>query len=237
MKPNILIIGPSGTGKSSSLRNCDPTKTAILNTEQKALPFRGAAKFKMNRPVSGMENEGTKEAPKMVASMNPYWDLFKKMMKGKNSEVLVVESLTSLLEQQMRATRRFFTGFDLWGNYEIEIAKILHEAKNTDKYIAMIGIDGVLEGANGVEERYFAVQGKWKKMVEKEFVIVLFTTCIIDDEGNAQYKFVTNKQKGFENCSAKSPMGMLPPIMDNDLAEVIKLSEAFYNGEEEAPAK
>ena len=39
MKPNIFICGPSGTGKSTSMRNLPPERTVILNTEQKALPF------------------------------------------------------------------------------------------------------------------------------------------------------------------------------------------------------
>ena len=234
MKPNILILGPSGTGKSSSLRNCDPESTAILNSEQKALPFKGGAMFKMNRPVSGMHLEGKKDEEKLVPSMNPYWELFHKMMKGAKSKIIVNESLTSLFEQQMRASARFFTGFDLWGNYAQEIGKILHHSKNTEKYIVMIGIDEVLEGSAGVEERFFSVQGSWKKKVEKEFVIVLYTTCIINEAGDPEYKFITNKQKGYENVSAKSPMGMLPPIMDNDIAEVIRLSELYY-GEPATP--
>ena len=35
MKPNIFVVGPSGTGKSSSIENLNPETTAILNTEMK----------------------------------------------------------------------------------------------------------------------------------------------------------------------------------------------------------
>ena len=50
MKPNIIIVGKSGSGKSTSLRNLDAAKTAVLNTERKQLPFKGANKFK-NVPI------------------------------------------------------------------------------------------------------------------------------------------------------------------------------------------
>ena len=48
MKPNTLILGASGTGKSSSIRNLPKDTTIILNTERKTLPFREGKDFKMN---------------------------------------------------------------------------------------------------------------------------------------------------------------------------------------------
>lgn len=41
MAQEILIIGQSGTGKSTSLTNLDSTVTAIINPAKKALPFKG----------------------------------------------------------------------------------------------------------------------------------------------------------------------------------------------------
>jgi len=216
MKPNILIVGPSGSGKSSSLRNCNPENTAILNTEQKALPFKGSKNFKMNVPIPNVKN---------------YWQAFERAIKGKKVENLIVESFTSLAEHQYRESGKYYTGHNLWGNFKEEIGNILYKSKKTDKYVIFTGIDQVLEGANGVEERYLACEGSWKKKVEKEFVIVLYTTCKINEDGNPEYIFITNKQKGFENCSAKSPMGMLPPQMPNDLNLVIQEIEKYYNEE------
>jgi len=221
MKPNILILGPSGSGKSSSIRNCDPLTTGILNSEQKALPFRGGNSFKMNIAVPDMD---------------VYFDMFGKMMAGKKTKLLVNESLTSLFEHIHREASKSFSGFDFWDVYAKQIGKVLHELKNVKKYVACIGIDAVLEGAEGVEERYFGVQGSWKKKVEKEFVIVLYTACIVNEDGNPEYVFITNKQKGYLNCSAKSPMGMLPPIMPNDLSLVIEYAEKYYNGSKEEVA-
>ena len=41
MSNTILIIGESGTGKSSSLRNLNHEETFILNVLDKPLPFKG----------------------------------------------------------------------------------------------------------------------------------------------------------------------------------------------------
>lgn len=230
MKPNIFIVGPSGSGKSSCLRNLPPERTGILNSEQKALPFRGAGKF-TNVPITGLELDTTSN--QMLPSMNPYWDTFNKAIGSDKIDILVNESFTSLTEQIYASSKRFFSGFDLWANYNEEITKVLHRSKNTDKYVVFTGTDMVIEGENGVEERCINVQGnRWKKNVEKEFVIVLYTKMITDENGDPQYVFVTNKMKGHENIPAKSPMGMLPPTMPNDLALVIEYIEKYYHGEE-----
>ena len=42
----IAIMGSSGTGKSTSLRNLDPTKTCIINVSKKPLPFKNAKQYK-----------------------------------------------------------------------------------------------------------------------------------------------------------------------------------------------
>ena len=198
MKPNIFIVGPSGTGKSSSLRNLNPDTTIILNTEQKALPFREAASFKLNVPI---------------ANTDAFEKAFDKSIQSNKANVTIVESFTSLTEQVYAELSKAYKGFDFWDMYKKELMRILHKSKNTDKYVVMTGIDQVLEGAGGVEERFISVDGSLKKKVEKEFVIVLFT----------------NKQAGYENTPAKSPMGMLPKQMPNDLNKVIELAEEYYN--------
>ena len=50
MAEKVLIMGESGTGKSTSMRNLDPAKTAIVNPVGKPLPFRG--KFDMLNSVT-----------------------------------------------------------------------------------------------------------------------------------------------------------------------------------------
>ena len=45
MAEKILIMGESGTGKSTSIRNCDPNITAIVNPVGKPLPFRNSRNF------------------------------------------------------------------------------------------------------------------------------------------------------------------------------------------------
>lgn len=222
MKPNIAIVGPSGSGKSTSMRTLDPERSIILNTEMKALPFRGAGKFKLNIPI-----------PDLTA----FNAAFNRALVSDVADVCVIESFTSYTEHATVELQKAYDGFDFWNEYKKEVMRFLRKSKNTEKYIIMTAIDKVIEGSSGVEERCIAIDGSLKKLIEKEFVIVLYTDVIINEDGNPEYRFITNKQKGFENVSAKSPDGMFPPVIPNDLGNVIKLIEAYYSEDEEPKEK
>ena len=187
MKPNIIIVGKSGSGKSTSLRNLNPETTAVLNTERKQLPFKGA---------------------------------------GTEIKTIVVESFTSLVEMIYREADVRFKGFDVWSFYNKEIDRILNMSKNTDKHIIYLAIDGAYESEDGVQERFVAVDGnRWKKRVEKEFVVCLYTDNHYANE-QTSYRFRTQSQG---KDSAKSPMEMFDNLyIDNDLAQVIEKCNEYY---------
>ena len=210
MKPNIIIVGPSGSGKSTSLSSLNPKTTAFLNTERKQLPFKNAKEF-MNVPIK---------------SVSEFHSALDKAMESDKIKTIVIESFTSLIEIIFREADIRYKVFDVWSYYNKEIDKILDKSKNSDKYVIFTAIDGVYDGDNGVEERYVAVDGnRWKKRVEKEFVIALFTDVHKGDEG-VKYRFRTNTTG---RDSAKSPMGMFEDLhIPNNLGKVVEACEEYY---------
>ena len=219
-KPNIFICGSSGSGKSTSLENLDPGKTIILNTEQKQLPFRGANKFKKQ---------------KFIKDLDEFKLWFKRALDSEEAEVIVIESFTSLCEMIRVSARIKHSGWDAWSSqnikeqftgYNDEVGMVLRQSKGTDKYVIFTGIDDELSEGR-VLERWIKVDGnEWKRKVEKEFVIVLFTdTSERKEDRTVNYRFLTNSD-GI--CSAKSPKGMFPVSIPNDLSEVIKSCEEYY---------
>lgn len=42
MANNVIILGKSGTGKSSSIRTLNPKETVVINVLKKRLPFKGS---------------------------------------------------------------------------------------------------------------------------------------------------------------------------------------------------
>ena len=44
----LIVLGPSGSGKSRSIKNLNPDSTIVVNVLKKSLPFRGSeAKYSL----------------------------------------------------------------------------------------------------------------------------------------------------------------------------------------------
>jgi len=54
----IAIVGPTGTGKSTSIKHLEPKETFIINVAKKELPFKGAEKLycKENKNYKEMDD-------------------------------------------------------------------------------------------------------------------------------------------------------------------------------------
>lgn len=209
MKPNLFISGASGSGKSSSLRNLDPDKVVIINTERKQLPFRGANKFKQ-------------------AQCSNYQEFLKLLERAEKSpaEIIVIDSFTSLSEQIQAYAKATWRGFDVWSGYADLIYQIIQRTKMIDKYVVFIGIDEPLQDGNGEITKHVRVEGKaLKGSIEKEFTCVLWAK-VRNENGAIQHNFETNNDG---TTTAKTPLEMFTSqYIDNDLNYVIEQIKEYY---------
>lgn len=226
--PNILVVGPSGSGKSSSLRNLNPETTAIVNIERKALPFKGAQKFKHHIMCE--------TASDVVTQVN--------MQVGINPaiEAVVIESFQSFDESVLDTCRKTYKGYDIFTNHNKQVRDFINGLKwlglprkgIPPKFVIVLGLDEIVNLAlptgNNKATRRLKVDGKeLTGTLEKEFTIVFFTEVIEQNLGGKQlmeYKFMTNSD-GI--TSAKTPMGMFAEkYIDNDLGKVLVKVKEYY---------
>jgi len=57
----VLLVGPSGKGKTYSFRNMDPNTTGFINVENKPLPFKNQFKYHKRVDTHGQALETIKE--------------------------------------------------------------------------------------------------------------------------------------------------------------------------------
>lgn len=207
-KPNIFVCGPSGAGKSTSIRNLNPDTTIIINTERKALPFKGAGGFsKQVQPVN----------------LAQFQLAFGRALAS-DATTIVIDSFTSLAEfvyldvirYEQEDTRA------AWGRYRDTLHDILVQAKQPDKSVIFIGVDSTIQDDNMRLIKTVDVQGSLKGKVEKEFELVLWA----QPQGDGVYRFLTNSDG---RCTAKSPMDLFnTPLIDNDLNAVLTAINHYY---------
>lgn len=215
----ILIEGPSGRGKSSSFRNLPPNESLIINAERKALPFRGASKFRQERPKN----------------LKELFDILNKYKTSKKLKVLVVDSLSAVADMIDHEMGIIYSGYDIWRKYGeklYEMFKILKEYNDNGIYVILTGHDETISGDNGeMPQKRLKIKGKqWEGIVEKEFDIVLWANVTVIDETNVKYTFKT-QTNGI--IPAKSPAGMLPLEIDNDVQLVIEMAKKYDSAEEQ----
>lgn len=207
-----MIVGNSGSGKSSTFRNLPPEKTVVINTERKPLPFKSFRKFK-NIDIS---------------SYKKFVQVLAELKKNDEYEYVVIDSLTSLTEIINRYAEVSFNGYEIWKKYNEFIQDTLWAIKDLPQQVFMTGIPEHMDMGFGDTKGFVRVKGKELKYggVEKEFAVVMWTKLIEDDDGvvvDYQLEYKPNKHN-----SAKAPAEMFEGEIKNDALKVDELKEAYY---------
>jgi hypothetical protein len=216
-KPLVVIIGDSGTGKSSLLENLPPDKTVIINTENKPLPMRNFNKF---------VNINVTDWKKLDAVLN---QLSTPEMTEKYDYV-VMDSFTSTVEIINRYTRAIYTGYDVWDNYNVMITDVINRMKKLQQQCFMIALPEQKAEQFGETKAYARIKGKELKygFLEKEVAIVLFTNPEYhQDTGemvNVYMDYTPNKRN-----SAKAPRGMFTEKPTNDAKIIADKIKEYYD--------
>lgn len=203
MAQMVLIMGESGTGKSTSMRNCDPATTAIVNPVGKPLPFKG--KFEM----LNSETESRKICK------------FMKEQAAAGKKLLVVDDFQYILSVPYM-NRIKESGWDKWNDFGANYFEIIEVCKElpADVVVAYMTHTETLE--NGVT----TIKLIGKLLREKITIEGLFTIVLRTGVNEGKYYFYTQNSG---KDTVKSPMGMFPAYaIDNDLNYVADKIRNFY---------
>lgn len=186
----VMVIGGSGSGKSTSLRNFKPDEVGIFNVAGKPLPFKN-------------------KLPKIDRAQ--YGAITQSLQENKR-KAYVVDDSTYLMQFEMfrHAKEQGYSKFtDMALNFERLLETAMHTDENTIVYFLhhpQFGEDGKAkpQTVGKMLDNQLNVEGLFPIVIE----------CKVVD---GKHVFVT---KNDGSNIAKAPIGMLPDVMDNDLKAV-----------------
>lgn len=211
----ILIIGESGSGKSTSIRTLDPKETFIINVLDKSLPFREGRKSYV--PISANWEEGnyvsTDSANNIIKTIQ---FIDKKRPDIKN---IILDDFQSILSNEFMR-RAMEKGYEKFTELGRNAWTILNAMTSTNLFCFILTHSDT-DNSGKVKCKTIGKMLDDKVCIEGMVTIVLHALII-----DGHHKFLTNHEA---NYLAKSPMDMFPKLIDNDLALVKKYVTDYYN--------
>lgn len=197
----VMILGESGSGKSTSMRNFKAGEIGIINVGKKPLPFRSQIK-----PFNS----------------DDYSKIVTVMQKATTKSIVIDDCQYLMANEFMRNAK--VTGFQKFTDIALNfwsLVQIVIDQLPEDVIVYFLG--HIERDANGNEK--FKTIGKMldeKITIEGLFTIVLKTVV---SDGKYQFSTQTN---GMD--TVKSPLGMFSEtLIENDLKIVDETIRDYYN--------
>lgn len=226
----IAIVGESGTGKSTSLRNLNPEETFIISTTGKPLPFRAWKKKYIPIKIEGKNVSGNYYVSSKWDQILKILQIIDKMMP--QIKQVIIDDFQYVLSYEFvdRATEVGYTKFSELAQHAMEILRYSEKMREDCKMIFLTHSENVGDNVNPK----FVIKTVGKLLSEKVtleglFTYIFFTKVSEGDSGRMEYKLITNNDG---TCVAKTSFGMFEDLeIDNDLNEIIHVIDAYNKGE------
>ena len=212
----IGIMGESGAGKTTSMRNLDPKTTYYIDWDKKGLSWKG------NKSQYNAENKNyikTDEQSKVLSLLVGINE------KCPHIKTVVIDTLNGIMvADEMRRSKE--KGYDKWMDLAVSVYGIIDNALTMREDITVIFVCHSQTVRDDSGYMFTSIKTNGQKLskigLETKFPIVLYAKCV-----DGQYLFET--QANFS--TAKTPMGLFEDkTIPNDVDAVIKAIEEYENG-------
>jgi len=221
-----IVLGKSGTGKSTSIKGLNPKETVVINVLKKKLPFKGSGS------LYNTENKNLfciDEYTQIISYVN---SISEKALHVKN---LIIDDMIYVMRKEY-FKRAKETGFNKFTELAQHFQQMIYACENAREDL---NIFFLLHSEDVISDKIIVGQkvSTIGSMIDSQYSpvevvpIVLYSAIKYDEKGNAQYGFYTHRtMQGQIEIPAKSPDGMFEEdFIPNDLGIVVKKISEYYN--------
>lgn len=208
MSVATFILGQSGTGKSTSLQNLDPTKVLLIQTIRKPLPFRSANWKPLTK--EGGTVFVTDKAQTICDAIN-----------RTQREIIIIDDFQYMMANEFmrRTAERGFDKFTEIGRNAWDVINAATQAADNKRVY-------ILSHTEQSESGSTKIKTIGKMLDEKITLEGMVTICLQTAIVNGQHIFMT--QNNGHN-TVKSPIGLFASEhIPNDLAAVDAAIVEYY---------
>lgn len=209
----ICVMGESGSGKTTSMRNLDPKTTFYIDCDGKGLSWKG-----WRDQYCSLKNNyfRTDDPLAVMATM-------KRVNKDfPDKKVIVIDTLNGIMVgDEMRRIKE--KNYDKWVDLAQSVYYIVDSANKLRDDLTIIFTAHTQTDTD--DNGYFFTHIKTNgKKLNKICLESKMTTVLLSKKSGDKYVFETQSNRS----SAKSPMGAFDSLeIDNDIVKVLKALEDF----------
>lgn len=213
-----FIMGKSGHGKSTSLRNLDPQKTIIIQAVNKPLPFPAKNWKQWDSDTKTGSIAVTDSARNICAAIE--------RAKGNGKEIIIIDDFQYIMSNEFMR-RRTERGFDKFTEIAGHAWDVLNTSMNSDNNLRVYMLTHTDTDEWGQNAKVKTIGKLLDDKIVLEGMVTIVLKAVKTDQG---YMFQTQSDG---TDTVKSPMGLFEQqYIDNDLAFVDKAICDYYGIEE-----
>lgn len=220
-----MILGKSGTGKSTSIKGLDSKETVVINVLGKRLPFKGSNSLYNKENKNLFQRETYTDIISLIQNISD---------KATNVKNIILDDFIYVMRKEYfsRAKENGYGKYTELAQHfqqiistceklrdDLTVFMILHsEDVQSDKVTTGYKVSTV---GNLVDNCYNPLE---------VVPMVLYSSVKYDDKGNIEYGFYTHRCKeGVVEIPAKTPDEMFEEdFIPNDLGYVVKKMNEYY---------
>lgn len=221
----IIILGKSGTGKSTSIKGLDPKSTVVLNVLGKKLPFKGSSLLYNEKNKNLFRIDDYTQAINMLQGIDK---------SASHVENVIIDDAIYIMRKEYfkRAKETGYGKYTELAQHFQQIVSTIESMRESLNVFLILHSEDVQSDKTTIGYKVSTIG----QLIDTQYnpvevvPMVLYSSVKYDDKGNATYGFYTHRfMDGMIEIPAKSPAEMFnQDFIPNDLGLVSKAMKEYY---------